>query len=112
MLCAKCHEREATVHFTIIDGDHVTKRDFCEECAGPYVPDENVYGARADCYIGPPPDRWPRRVLSREEFLKIQSLCRRKAIEAGPGGTGCYPIEAYMLVKEALHTCSRGPHVS
>lgn len=37
MLCAKCHEREATVHFTKIDGDKVTKRDFCEECAGPYL---------------------------------------------------------------------------
>jgi uncharacterized repeat protein (TIGR04138 family) len=35
MLCAKCHEREATVHFTQIDGDKVRKVDLCVECAGP-----------------------------------------------------------------------------
>lgn len=112
MLCVKCHEREATVHLTVIDGDKVTKRDFCEECAGPYIPDKNVYGARPDCYIGPPPAARPGVIFSSEEFLKIRTLCRRKSIEAAHGGTACYPMDAYRFVKEALYACLKGAHVS
>jgi protein arginine kinase activator len=33
MLCCICKEREATVHYTKIDGDKIQKVDLCEECA-------------------------------------------------------------------------------
>ena len=33
MLCEKCHQREATVHNTIIDGDDVTKVNLCAQCS-------------------------------------------------------------------------------
>ena len=35
MLCAKCHERPATVHITSVDCDKVVKIDLCEQCARP-----------------------------------------------------------------------------
>ena len=33
MLCCICKERNATVHYTKIDGDKVQKVDLCEECS-------------------------------------------------------------------------------
>jgi len=33
MLCDKCHQREATVHFTIMFEEKMHKKDFCEVCA-------------------------------------------------------------------------------
>jgi uncharacterized repeat protein (TIGR04138 family) len=37
MLCANCHEREATVHTTKISVDGASQTDLCAECAGPPV---------------------------------------------------------------------------
>jgi protein-arginine kinase activator protein McsA len=35
MLCERCHEREALVHVTSINGDsgEMTKHNYCEACA-------------------------------------------------------------------------------
>lgn len=35
MLCERCHEREAIVHVTRMDGDAgtMTKHNFCDSCA-------------------------------------------------------------------------------
>ena len=37
MLCNKCKERPATIHFTMIAGDKMTRQDFCEVCGKKYV---------------------------------------------------------------------------
>ena len=34
MLCAKCHQKEATVHFTtVVDGTEEEANNFCKDCA-------------------------------------------------------------------------------
>jgi len=40
MLCERCHEREATVHFTKIAGEHMTKQNWCKVCFVELMPDE------------------------------------------------------------------------
>jgi protein-arginine kinase activator protein McsA len=32
MICEQCQRREATVHFTIIDGEDIKKVNLCEPC--------------------------------------------------------------------------------
>jgi protein-arginine kinase activator protein McsA len=34
MLCEKCHQKEATVHFTVLTPEKILqRRDFCDACA-------------------------------------------------------------------------------
>ena len=36
MLCAKCHQKEAAIHFTIVvDGTEEETGHFCKDCAPP-----------------------------------------------------------------------------
>ena len=36
MLCSKCHEKEATIHLTVLmPGDVKKKADVCADCASP-----------------------------------------------------------------------------
>ena len=84
MLCAKCKEREATVHFTIVDGDKLQKTDFCVECAEP--------------------------LIQTEEGFELMELFESMKSEA-PGVMGeevafedvKSRVEAYEFVKEALN---------
>jgi len=39
MLCERCHEREAKVHFTQIAGEHMTKQNWCKVCFAELMPD-------------------------------------------------------------------------
>lgn len=90
MLCAKCHEREATVHITKVEGDKVSKTDFCVECAKPEM------GARRGIELG--------RML---ELLKSGTNASGAIIMEAFGAGLKYPEEAYEFVREALDACQR-----
>ncbi|HEY2082477.1 MAG TPA: UvrB/UvrC motif-containing protein [Verrucomicrobiae bacterium] len=52
MLCCICKEREATVHYTKIDGDKVQKVDLCEECSKTKGVNDPVGFELADLLLG------------------------------------------------------------
>src|SRR5215469_13646318 len=52
MLCIICKEREATVHYTKIDGDKVQKVDLCEECSKTKGINDPVGFELADLLLG------------------------------------------------------------
>ena len=54
MLCCSCKEREATVHYTKIDGvgDKMQKVDLCEECAKSQGVNDPVGFSLADMLLG------------------------------------------------------------
>jgi hypothetical protein len=54
MLCAKCMEREVTVHFTTVDGETVTKRpeDLQEDFANGFDFDEAFPGGNRRIAFG------------------------------------------------------------
>ncbi len=52
MLCCICKEREATVHYTKIDGDKVQKVDLCEECSKTKGINDPVGFELADLLLG------------------------------------------------------------
>ena len=47
MLCASCQQREATCHVTSIIGDHIHKRDYCQECFEALSPGAGTLAAAA-----------------------------------------------------------------
>ena len=52
MLCCICKERNATVHYTKIDGDKVQKVDLCEECSKTKGVSDPVGFELADLLLG------------------------------------------------------------
>ena len=52
MLCCICKERNATVHYTKIDGDKVQKVDLCEECSKTKGVNDPVGFELADLLLG------------------------------------------------------------
>jgi protein arginine kinase activator len=52
MLCCICKEREATVHYTKIDGDKVQKVDLCEDCSKTKGVNDPVGFELADLLLG------------------------------------------------------------
>lgn len=98
MLCEKCHAREATVHYTKVDGEKVSKVNLCEECA------EGEMG--------------PSKGIELADMLEILKSGKPKAatqldfLKAALGESTRYPIEAYQFVREALDTCFTGTQVS
>ena len=84
MLCAKCHVREATVHFKIVDGDKFTKRDLCEECSS------TVIGAPEGFELG-----------DLVGHLQSDNLTYGTLVRDLLGAKARYPIEAYDFVGEA-----------
>ena len=52
MLCCICKEKEATVHYTKIDGDKMQKVDLCEECAKTQGVNDPVGFSLADMLLG------------------------------------------------------------
>jgi len=52
MLCIICKEREATVHYTKIDGDKVQKVDLCEGCSKKTGVNDQVGFELADLLLG------------------------------------------------------------
>jgi uncharacterized repeat protein (TIGR04138 family) len=87
MLCAKCQERDATVHFTIIDGsDGSSKRvDLCMECAAPEM------GAQKGIEL--------RELLG---LLRRGEWTPGAMIKTAIGANGRYPLEAYEFVRKAI----------
>lgn len=62
MLCEKCHERPATVHYTQIVNGHQTKMHLCEVCAGQgqaggfgFMPQINLHNILASFLSQAPP---------------------------------------------------------
>lgn len=95
ILCQKCHEREATVHVCKIDGDTVTKGDFCEECATePTLKGIELENLTDMLASGQP------HAPTRDEILQCFA-----------GRTVRYPIDAYEFVCWALENCLKGTHV-
>jgi len=84
MICAKCHLREATVHFNIVDGDKFTKRDLCEECSS------TVIGAPEGFELG-----------DLVGLLQSDNLTYGTLVRELLGAKARYPIEAYDFVGEA-----------
>ena len=96
MLCAKCHERRATVHYTIVDGDKVTKTDFCEQCAEPLMhKDKAIHLDKLLNFLGS---------VSEVSGSWSTSMVEGGLSELLDTTTG-YPIEAYEFVSEALDFC-------
>ncbi len=52
MLCCICKERNATVHYTKIDGDKIQKVDLCEECSKTKGVNDPVGFELADLLLG------------------------------------------------------------
>ena len=52
MLCCICKERNATVHYTKIDGDKIQKVDLCEECSKTKGVSDPVGFELADLLLG------------------------------------------------------------
>lgn len=107
MLCAKCQNRQATVHHTIIDGDKLEKVDLCIACAGPILHEEksvqlakllNFFHAKSEMNLFKPESE-----LSRTAFDTIA-----EPIDPNAG----YPLEAYEFVGEALDFCQDAGAVS
>jgi len=88
MLCAKCHEREATVYHTVIAGDNFEKIDLCVTCAGPLIREEKSIQVTRVFHHAP--------ARSGEFVIGLPGL---------PDETSGYPIEAYEFVSEALDFC-------
>ena len=98
MLCAKCKERPATVHFSIVDGGSgpIKKVDLCEECAAPEM------GAQKGTELS-----------ELMEMLKSGNSSPVPITEDLIGGGGRYQWEAYEFVREALreHQRDKSEHV-
>ena len=52
MLCCVCHQKEAKVHLTKVDGEKIHKVDLCEECAKAKGIDDPAGFALADLLLG------------------------------------------------------------
>ena len=52
MLCAKCQQNEATIHFTTVVGTEEETVDLCKECAPPGIADLDLEKAKALSLIG------------------------------------------------------------
>jgi uncharacterized repeat protein (TIGR04138 family) len=89
-ICAKCQERKATVHFTMIDGEKVSKIDLCEECAGPDL----CAGKRIDLH-------------EMLELLKPGAGNPDAIIKETTRRTDWYPPEVRQFTREALELCLR-----
>ena len=83
MLCAKCQKREATVHLTLVDGEAMTKTDFCIECADPLIDRE-------------------KRFELMELFEVLKSKMPGTFAEGVSFEDVKHRLEAYEFVKEAL----------
>ena len=52
MLCDKCHQKEATIHFTTVVGTDEETTDLCKDCAPPGLQDLDLEKAKAMSLLG------------------------------------------------------------
>lgn len=96
MFCEQCKEREATIHFTNITGDQVTRRDLCIVCGQPFLdPAQRAAIPPDDC------DRWENVldgiVASDPRYPKAAYCFLQSAMAA-------------FLRKQFGKLCGRGSH--
>lgn len=88
MLCAKCHEREAMVHVTMVCEEARSKVDFCRECASKEM--------------GIPAGMGREQF---EEYLQSGKWTPGSAVQELAEGIWQYPLGAYEFVREGLADC-------
>ena len=80
MLCGICHEREATIHNTIIHGDAMKKSDFCEQCfeaSKPTEARELAAALQAGCkYCGGEPWSGRGNISPLSDASKMSFMCK------------------------------------
>jgi uncharacterized repeat protein (TIGR04138 family) len=97
MFCEQCKEREATIHFTTITGDQLTKRDLCIVCGQPFLdPAQAAAMSQNNCWE----DVLDRIVASDSRYKKAAYRFLQSAMTAS-------------ICKQFGKSCGRGsPHVS
>lgn len=106
MLCCICKEREATVHYTKIDGDKVQKVDLCEECSKTKGVNDPVGFELADLLLG------LGAAKEMEQSSGVEVKCSRcgftQADFKKAGRLGC--PECYKTFAEGLESLLKTMH--
>src|SRR5947209_3797113 len=107
MLCCICKEREATVHYTKIDGDKVQKVDLCEECSKTKGVNDPVGFELADLLLGLGASKEIEQAAGGTE-LKCPRCGFTQADFKKAGRLGC--PECYKTFSEALEGLLKTMH--
>jgi len=107
MLCCICKERNATVHYTKIDGDKIQKVDLCEECSKTKGVNDPVGFELADLLLGLGASKEIDQSSSGAE-LKCPRCGFTQADFKKAGRLGC--SECYKTFAEGLESLLKTMH--